>query len=516
MTTLRDYQEAEVAAALKFAYEAMTDSGPLRRLATFPAGTGKGTIQLAILEEFADMKISAWILTPSLDIVRGLLSRIEDSPDVSALSAAKLAEVAAAYRISTPRRFERALRLGLVEAPEVIISDECHHDVDSGLIAGNIAAFLPRVVWLGYTATPYRGSARGTAELRSFWGGPHWGMDIPDAIEAGWQKLPTFSIIPLVDDDRVKVTSGEFQPSSALAEIRPRAGEIAQFIAEKGIHVPSVLTVPSSEAAKLMHLELATRHVRGWWVSAKTPQDERAAAYEMCRAGKCILISIKVLSEGVDLPWLRRLYDVRPTTSAVSFIQQTGRIMRPAPGVPEYYCFCRNLERHSYLLQGCIPRAKIVEAQTAFEQSSYRSSSRVLALDGIGRFKSVPLPLDGGGFAHMHAIYTVDSRGVKTEYASIVAPWIAEPLTATRQIRPGIGRERFGKYALAPIPEDVSGFGLLESGGKLSDKQRQWWERSGRRFGLDPEAAESITRRQFAALPVLSDTRSNILRGGSR
>jgi hypothetical protein len=84
-----------------------------------------------------------------------------------------------------------------------------------------------------------------------------------------------------------------------------------------------------------------------------------------------VLISVRVLGEGVDLPWLRRIVDARPTTSPVLFLQHLGRITRPGPGTPEYICTNRNVERHAYLLAGLLDNLSLAAAE-AFKGPSKR------------------------------------------------------------------------------------------------------------------------------------------------
>ena len=114
-----------------------------------------------------------------------------------------------------------------------------------------------------------------------------------------------------------------------------------------------------------------------------TPGEQRRAAFAATAARRAALVQVSVVSEGVDLPGLRRLVDCRPTLSPVYWLQCLGRIRRPVPSgepPPEYICTNRNLSRHCYLLEGMLPLAAVREAQGAFETPSRRMGIRVVGL----------------------------------------------------------------------------------------------------------------------------------------
>jgi hypothetical protein len=262
--------------------------------------------------------------------------------------------------------------------------------------------------------------------------------------------------------------------------------------------------------------ELDARGVDGIWVHQKTSAKDRAAAYASCKAGHSVLLSIKVLNEGVDFPWLRRLIDARPTLSPVAWLQLIGRVMRPGSIHPEVICTNRNLERHAYLLQGAVPRTVIAAAQEAFEKPSKRAGMRQIGLEALKRFKAIPLPLDGGAVGAMYCVHSIAEDGVKTEYVTLLDPTGVAPIVATRKIQalqPGEEKRskgHYGKWSLCSMPLEFSGFATSQPRGSFSGPQKTWWERDARRYGLEPNP-DKLTRRQFQALPVLANTRMHLL-----
>ncbi len=514
--TLRDYQQDVIEDAL-IQYD-LNPHG--RTLYSSPCGTGKGTIELALLKTFRERERDAWILTPSLEVLRGFLERTgADKTQLESASGDKLAALGEFIYVTTPTRLRNRVLNGDCGMPEVIIYDEVHHAIEGNEVSGTLFAIAPDACWFGFTATPYRGSPRSTQALRDAWGEPCVVMDIPEAAADGWITLPTFEVVPLVDDDRIKVVNGKFQVKSANAETKSRIDALADLVEERwrlhGIpraeRLPTCITVPSSDAAEWLCWALEIRGTRAHWVSAKTPAKDRATAYRECELGQSVLVSIAVLTEGVDLPWLARLVDARPLISPVAWVQQLGRIMRNKPngGRGEYICVNRNLERHAYILGGAIPREVFAEAQGAFETPSDRDTMKRVGLEAMRRFKAIPLPLADGTRAYMYSLWSCGEDGVKTEYVTLLDPVDVEPIVAMRRVprvdeSTAFDYRAAGKWQRTTLPDDLVGYATSGHRFNLTDKQKTWWERSAARHGLDPAAADSLTWRQFAALPVLS------------
>lgn len=531
--TLRDYQEDCLADAAEFVQECWDGKHEVRRrLYAAPTGTGKGTTEIGLLKGLVDQGVDAWILTPSLEVLRGFLERCGlDREALSETSAEKLAELGERIRCTTPTRFRNRVLDGAYTSPEVVIYDEVHHAVWDNEVSGTLFAVAPEAVWLGFTATPYRGTPKGTQQLREAWGEPVLVFTIPEAVAAGYQSLPRFEVVGLVDDDRISVKGGEFNVRGSSKVVGSRLKDLAALIEDRvrglpadaaaGDTVPTAVTVPSRAVAGDLVEALDALGVPARMVIQQTKAKDRARAYEECRQGLSVLVSVKVLVEGVDMPWLRRLIDARPTMSPVAWVQQIGRIMRPGPTRPEYICVCRNLERHAYLLGGAVPREAVAQAQEEFEAPSKRTGARSIGLESLKRFKAIKLPLAGGGHGTMNALYSVNSdTGQVTEFVALLDPCQPEPLCARRtNVRQLVGEgddakwetKQYGKWEVCDLPTELEGFASSKWRTTATKKQKQWWERAAARHGLDPGAAEKLTGRQFQALPVLADTRRSLI-----
>lgn len=521
---LRPYQADTVRDALEFA-RAVLASDTLterqrRRCYSAPTGTGKGTIEMALLADLVTSGVDAWIVTPSLEVVRGFLERCGLDPQaLEDSSADRLAELGASIHVTTPVRLRNQVLRGERAMPDVVIVDEAHHNTEGGDVSGLLFALAPLACWIGFTATPYRGTTKETQEFERTWNEIVEVMTIPEAVEGGYWALPTFEVVGLVDDDKIRLTGGDFEVQASGKAVGSRVEELAELVAQRmdRDRIPTVVLVPSREAAGLV-VEALDRHgVPARLVTAETPATARALAYRECREGSSVLVSVRVVSEGVDFPWLGRIVDARPTMSPVLFVQALGRLTRPKSYRPEYICVCRNLERHSWLLGGLVPRGVVAQSQAAFGPGgSKRGAGRAIGFEAVGRFKPIPLPLLGGVTGTMFVLYSTDREtGMTTEWAILLDPTSEHPIVATREVGANAdGTRAYGSWRRAAMPNDLMGYGTSQHTGPLSEKMHAWWRRSAASRGLDPDAV--ISRRQFVALPLLFDIRASLLPGGAR
>jgi superfamily II DNA or RNA helicase len=92
-----------------------------------------------------------------------------------------------ACRIVTPIRLRNRLLRGEGPVPERLLIDEAHHDTASTWQQIHMCCQAPAV---GFTATPFRGTPRGTAAFREQWGEPVWVLTLREAIARGALVLP--------------------------------------------------------------------------------------------------------------------------------------------------------------------------------------------------------------------------------------------------------------------------------------------------------------------------------------
>ena len=519
MHPLRDYQQLCVGDALAFFDEvAKADeegrvmAGVERRRAyAAPTGTGKTLTATAILLALRAGGADAWVVTPSLEIARGFL-RAQGVADADMPTGDEaLFDLAEKHHVSTPTRMRNRVADGRKEVPDAWIVDELHHAIEGNEVSGCNFNMAPASVWIGFTATPYRGTPAGTQALREAWGEPILLLTYPEAVAQGACVVPTVEVVPLLDDDLVQVRGGEFVDKSASKEVVSRVEALASLvasyatpavIARRYFDLPTLVAVPSTECVGALVEALDRLGVDAIPVTQSTTGEARLCAFEECRQRRAVIVQIKVVSEGVDLPWLGRLVDARPMVSPVAWLQQLGRLTRPGHGIKHYVCTNRNLERHAYLLQGAIPRSAVGAAQAAFKGPSKRGPGRIVGLEALGRLKPIELPLANGVKSTMFSVQRVVGT-TREQFAILHDPCSDEPLVARREDVVTPGEEvQWGKWSRAAMPTDFDGFATSHRRGAASDKQLEVWRKHARRLGLDRDA-EKLQGRQIDALFML-------------
>ncbi len=425
----------------------------------------------------------------------------------------------------------------------------CHHrSADS---YQDIRAYLGKVPEFGLTASPFRGTAKGTEEFLEQWDSLTWILTYPAAAEQGHIAVPNCAIWPLIDDDEIEVVNGELVVRGAEAAVlsridaivercrvfgrgwqnevvaNPHTDEVALHSTAAHWDRPTIFAVPTTETAWQLAVALTAAGLPAHAVTQDTPRRERADLFAACERSEIAIVQIDVVSEGVDLK-LRRLIDLRPTMSPVKWLQQVGRVTRPpmkceacagtriirpfctCEPKPEYVCCNRNLERHGYLYEGLFPAKTIAAAQQAFGSPTARAGARAVGVENLGRFTGSELPLADGTIGTMYQLTSVEGMS-KREYAILLHPCSSQPLYATRENLRDSGTVQYGKWRLIEKLPDMRGFGSAPAK-TVSDKQRAWWQRAAAAKGLDPKAEPN--RRNFAALPVLTDL-GIALKGGA-
>ena len=502
---LRDYQERARAYSVEFVERA--EPGDKLLLAA-PAGSGKSLIIAALFLCLCD---GVAVITPRVEIIIGLLRAL--GQDLAGLGAQHVRELAERIGIFTPIRFRNRLAAGRIAHPRVLLADEVHHATCD--VCREIDVLANHPVMIGFTATPFRGTPSGTAELYEYWGEPVYILNERQAVDRGVVAVPTCSVLGLVDDDVLDTSSGDIMVTPAGVAICSRLDDLIavcrRWVADGLWDRPTMFAFPSVASARDAAQRFNTAGIPVVLVTGETPLNERLAAFRQVVERRAALMQVGIVNEGVDIPELRRLIDCRPTLSPVLFVQTLGRIRRPVPPAeapPEYICTNRNLERHAYLLEGILPSSVIAEAQATFSRPSKRAGIRVVGLEGLGRFRATELPLLGGLTGVMYAFSALRDNQV-IEYAVLMHPARMTPIVATRRNqRRDDGTRAYGRWVRLPeLPAITDGFASLPPG-ELSDKQRDWWRSDAARRGLNPTA--KVNRRNFAALPVLADLYTRI------
>lgn len=388
--------------------------------------------------------------------------------------------------------------------------DEGHHAVDDTHMA--IQAYLGRKPFQLFTATGYRGTAKGTAELHALvQGNIYHAIRIPEAIKLGIMAMPTIEVLPLVDDELIDVVGGEFQVTKIEGHTRNVLEEVARLVDTRYRRGdrwdrPTMIAVSSVQLAEDLHSLMSMSSV----ITGETPDAERIRIFQDLQDCKTVLIQIATVTEGVNLPELGRLIDLDPTMSPVKCMQRVGRVCRPKSPPPEWIVCNHNLLRHGYLWEGAIPPSTFIQAKTVWAkdfQPSKRLAIRAIRgdLKSLGRFQPSNVPTLDGTPAWFYCFGVVDGL-VATQYGLLLHPAFPDPIMGKRTIP--IGEDGKRDYTAKPRWVPIKGIPEIKGAtsvpaGPFSPGQQKWWEQEAKHRNLDPAA--KLDARTFQVLPFLNN-----------
>jgi superfamily II DNA or RNA helicase len=198
----------------------------------------------------------------------------------------------------------------------LLIWDECHHAAEAAETWVSILDRYPDAHVLGLTATPERGDGSGLGPLFT---AIVVGATVRD-LTADGHLVPCDVIRPATWLKRA--TSGNPLAQDPVKAWLEHAGGRQGFLFARTV-----------EEAHGYARGLSEADVRAIAIDGKTSADVRSVVIEAFRAGHVrVLCNVYVFTEGTDLPMASVCCLARGAATAGTFLQMTGRVLRPAPG----------------------------------------------------------------------------------------------------------------------------------------------------------------------------------------
>ncbi len=184
-----------------------------------------------------------------------------------------------------------------------MVSDECHR-TETATYRDALEALQPRGR-IGLTATPYRSTA-----------------GLP-----GWSRLVySYAIDQAVSDGVLVPLELRLWDGADGADTNAAVAEMIRRMAPEG---PGLVDAVDVDDAEWYAAFLTERGIPAKAVHSYQRKSEQEAALADLLSGKLrAVVHVDLLAEGVDIPGLRWLACRRNRKSAVSIVQQVGRIMR--------------------------------------------------------------------------------------------------------------------------------------------------------------------------------------------
>lgn len=249
------------------------------------------------------------VTTPTKELVNSLASTIGEVCDSVGRYFSDAKEwhetVIVCCYASLPSLIHRMMLRGVDINSWAWIADECHR-TETPTVLGCMEDWDP--VWrVGLTATPCRSDHGEKISL----------FDSLVYDYGPWEAIKDGVIVPY----RLQ------HPPHPRRDINEEC--IEWIKAQSG---PGVVDAISIEDAREFAKSLEAVGVNAIVVHSELPGDEVGARVKKAQKEDGCLVHVDLLSEGVDMPWLRWLVVRRPTGSSVRFAQYVGRGLRSHPG----------------------------------------------------------------------------------------------------------------------------------------------------------------------------------------
>ena len=320
---LRPYQQQAIS-DLRMAYR----SGAHAPLLVAPTGAGKTIILAAITQAAADRGRRILILVHRRELIRQTSAKLTNAVVTHGIIAAGFEPSDHPVQVASVQTLARRLQQQHWQ-PDLIVIDEAHH-----AIAGTWAKVIshwPDSLLLGVTATPVRQDGRG---LGGMFTKLVLGPSTADLMAAGYLTPVKIYAPPQVAD---------------LSGIRTRAGDYANDQAAAAMTRPTVTgdaishyqRIAASQPAiafccNVNHATSVCDAFNAAGISAATllgnTTDRDALVARFATGELQVLVTVDVVSEGFDCPGAAVAILLRPTQSEGLYLQQVGRVLRPAPG----------------------------------------------------------------------------------------------------------------------------------------------------------------------------------------
>ncbi len=322
---LRPYQHQAIS-DLRAAYR----QGARAPLLVAPTGMGKTVVFSAITHGAAQRGRRVLILVHRRELITQASSKLAGAGVPHGIIAAGFPASDQPVQVASVQSLARRL-LSITCSPDLVVIDEAHHAVAGTWLS--VLSHWPEAYLLGVTATPVRQDGRG---LGSVFDRLVLGPSVADLISHGFlAPSRVYAPPPIADLSGLKVRAGDYRPEQAAEAMdRPTVtgdaiGHYQRLCKQKR----AIAFCCSAQHADSVNTAFNRQGVPAATLLGTTPPEQRDRVVRQFAAGTIrVLVTVDVVSEGFDCPAAEAAILLRPTQSEGLYLQQVGRVLRPAPG----------------------------------------------------------------------------------------------------------------------------------------------------------------------------------------
>lgn len=217
-----------------------------------------------------------------------------------------------------------------IPATDLFAIDEAHHAVSKSWSA--VKSYFSQAKVIGASATPERLDGRGlNAEFDALVSGP----SVAELMEMGF-LAPYRAFAPSTPDMQgVHTRMGDYVKSEVADRIdRPTiTGDAVAHYLRLARDRRALVFCISIEHSRHVVEKFRSSGVVAWHLDGETDKGERRQAIAAFRRGEIkVLSNVELFGEGFDVPDAEVCIMLRPTKSLAMYLQQVGRVLRPALG----------------------------------------------------------------------------------------------------------------------------------------------------------------------------------------
>lgn len=325
MSETRDYQtvaENEIRAAVR--------AGLLRVLLVSPTGSGKTVMLKNIIKGAVARGTPTLMIAHRKELIDQTSAKLDEDGIGHGVVMADHPRVRPGELVQVGSIQTLARRMGRLPPAKLLILDEAHHGRARTYV--KLIEHYAGVPVIGATATPWRTDGKGLKELFD-------------------RVVVASTVRKLIADGYLVPFDGFGFENPSLADVGTVAGDYNELeLAEKmntaklvgGIverwmeHSFGRRTVAFSvnvAHSRAIVAAFQSHNVPAEHLDGTTPKEEREGILARLKSGETLVVSnCAVLTEGWDCPEAETAILARPTKSIVVYLQQAGRVLRPAPG----------------------------------------------------------------------------------------------------------------------------------------------------------------------------------------
>lgn len=322
---LRDYQ-AKAIHDLRLAFR----SGARSPLLVAPTGMGKTICFSAITAGAVDRGRRVLILVHRRELITQASGKLTAAGVPHGVIAAGFEPTDLPVQVASVQTLARRLDR-ITHTPDLIVIDEAHHAVAGTWCS--VLSHYSHAYRLGVTATPVRRDGRGLGEVfdRLVLGPSVASLTARDFLAPARLYAPPV----IADFNRLKIRAGDFAIDDAAERMdRPTVtGDAISHYQRLCNQKRAIAFCCSAKHAHSVADAFNREGVHAATLLGTTPADQRDQLVRQLAAGALeVLVTVDVVSEGFDCPDAEAAILLRPTASLGLYLQQVGRVLRPAPG----------------------------------------------------------------------------------------------------------------------------------------------------------------------------------------